>query len=122
MELLLDEGNRAQARLGAPVLVTSDAYPGETFAGKLQAIEAQAFLKRQLRNNPTQDEDRVFRARVKLDGGVDKLFPGMSVFAQVVLAERGQVLTIPRQACINREGQWVVFVREQERVGTAPSD
>ena len=112
VELLLDEGDRAQARLGAPVLVTSDAYPGETFAGKLQAIEAQAFLKRQLRNNPTQDEDRVFRARVKLDGGVDKLFPGMSVFAQVVLAERGQVLTIPRQACINREGQWVVFVEQ----------
>ena len=112
VELLLDEGDRAQARLGSAVLVTCDAYPGETFAGKLTAIESQAFLKRELRNSPTQDEDRVFRSRVRLDQGVGKLFPGMSVFAQVVLAERGQLLTIPRQACINREGQWVVF-REQ---------
>jgi RND family efflux transporter MFP subunit len=113
VELLLDEGDRAQARLGSLVHVTCDAYPGQTFDGKLQAIEAQAFLKRQLRNSPTQDEDRVFRARVSLEQeGVGKLFPGMSVFAQVVLAERGQVLTIPRQACINREGQWVVFVEQ----------
>lgn len=109
VELLLNEGDRAQARLGTAVQVTSDAYPGQTFMGKLKAIESQAFLKRELRNSPTQDEDRVFRARVQLDQGAGKLFPGMSVFAQVVLAERKDVLTIPRGACINREGQWVVF-------------
>lgn len=115
VELLLNEGDRAQARLGAAVQVTSDAYPGQTFAGKLKAIESQAFLKRELRNSPTQDEDRVFRARVQLEQGTGKLFPGMSVFAQVVLAERNDVLTIPRGACINREGHWVVFKLERGR-------
>lgn len=115
VELLLNEGDRAQARLGAAVQVTSDAYPGQTFAGKLKAIESQAFLKRELRNSPTQDEDRVFRARVQLEQGTGKLFPGMSVFAQVVLAERKDVLTIPRGACINREGNWVVFQVEGGR-------
>ena len=115
VELLLNEGDRAQARLGAGVQVTSDAYPGQTFVGKLKAIESQAFLKRELRNSPTQDEDRVFRARVQLDGGAGKLYPGMSVFAQVILAERQDVLTIPRGACINREGQWIVFTVESGR-------
>lgn len=115
VELLLNEGDRALARLSAPVQVTSDAYPGQTFAGKLKAIESQAFLKRELRNSPTQDEDRVFRARVQLEQGAGKLFPGMSVFAQVVLAERNDVLTIPRGACINREGSWVVFKIEAGR-------
>jgi len=109
VELLLDEGDRAQARIGAVVRITSDAYPGEIFGGKLQAIESQAFLKREVRNSPTQDEDRVFRARVQLKEGPKKLFPGMSVFAELVLAERQGVLTIPRQTCINREGEWVVF-------------
>lgn len=111
VELLLDEGDRAQARQGASVKVTSDAYPEETFAGVLEAIEAQAFLKREVRNSPTQDEDRVFRARVRLDSkqAVNKLFAGMSVFAQIILDERPSVLSVPRQACINREGQWVVF-------------
>lgn len=112
VELLLDEGDRAHARIGAPVEITSDAYAGQTFEGQLEAIETQAFLKRQVRNSPTQDEDRVFRSRVKLKGGEGKLFPGMSVFAQVILGQRQQVLTIPRQACINREGQWVVFTLE----------
>lgn len=115
VELLLNEGDRAQARLGARVQVTSDAYPGQTFEGKLKAIESQAFLKRELRNSPTQEEDRVFRSRVQLEQGTGKLFPGMSVFAQVVLAERTEVVTIPRGACINREGQWVVFVAEGGR-------
>lgn len=109
VELLLDEGDRAQARLGAVVRITSDAYPGEIFEGKLQAIESQAFLKREVRNSPTQDEDRVFRARVQLKESRQKLYPGMSVFAEVVLAERQGVLTLPRQTCINREGEWVVF-------------
>lgn len=115
VELLLNEGDRAQARPGATVQVSSDAYPGESFSGRLKAIESQAFLKRELRNSPTQDEDRVFRARVELLQGVGKLYPGMSVFAQVVLAERKDVLTIPRGACINREGQWVVFKVEGGR-------
>ncbi|MBS2040792.1 efflux RND transporter periplasmic adaptor subunit [bacterium] len=117
VELLLDEGDRAQARLGAGVQITSDAYPGQVFPGTLKAIESQAFLKRELRNSPTQDEDRVFRARVAFKPGVaaGMLFPGMSVFAQVVLAERNDVLTIPRGACINREGDWVVFKAEGGR-------
>ncbi|MFN8607752.1 MAG: efflux RND transporter periplasmic adaptor subunit [Vulcanimicrobiota bacterium] len=117
VELLLDEGDRAQARPGATVQVTSDAYPGKVFEGSLKAIESQAFLKRELRNSPTQDEDRVFRARVAFAHGVglSQLFPGMSVFAQVVLAERNSVLTIPRGACINREGLWVVFKAENGR-------
>lgn len=109
VELLLDEGDRAQTRPGAEVSVTSDAYPGQSFRGKLEAIESQAFLKRQLRNSPTQDEDRVFRARVRVDGAKDKLFPGMSVFAQVILSRRDAVLVVPRQACINREAQWIVY-------------
>ena len=115
VELLLNEGDRAQAQLSARVQVTSDAYAGQTFEGKLKAIESQAFLKRELRNSPTQDEDRVFRARVLLEQGTGKLFPGMSVFAQVVLAERNDVVTIPRGACINREGEWVVFLAQGGR-------
>jgi RND family efflux transporter MFP subunit len=109
VELLLDEGDRAQSKPGAEVSVTSDAYPGQSFQGKLEAIESQAFLKRQLRNSPTQDEDRVFRARVRVENARDKLFPGMSVFAQVILARRDAVLVVPRQACINREAQWIVY-------------
>jgi len=109
VELLLDEGDRAQAKVGAEVRVVSDAYPDQPFQGILESIETQAFLKRLVRNSPTQDEDRVFRARVRLKEGVGKLFPGMSVYAQVVLGRRQEALTIPRQACINREGQWIVY-------------
>ncbi len=110
VELLLDEADRAQARLQAPVKITTDAHPNQEFDGQLELIENQAFLKREVRNSPTQDEDRVFRSRVKLGPQArQKLFPGMSVFARVVLEERNKVLTIPRSACVNREGEWVVY-------------
>ena len=110
IELLLDEADRAQARLKTPVKITCDAHPGKEFAGQLDFIESQAFLKREVRNSPTQDEDRVFRSRVSLTPeALGQLYPGMSVFAQVILEERTSVLTVPRSACVNREGEWVIY-------------
>lgn len=116
VELLLDEGDRGHARPGAEVRVMSDAYPGEEFQGHLKSVEGQAFLKRLLRNSPTQDEDRVFRARVEVPGAIGKLYPGMSVYAQLVLERRQEVLSLPRQACINREGQWIAYRLKGQKV------
>lgn len=120
VELLVDEGDRGQIHTGIPVRVTCDAYPDASFTGKLVWIEAQAYLKRQLRNSPTQDEDRVFRARVKLAPSRQALYPGMSVFVQVVLGERKDVLTVPRQACVNRESRWLVYRVKNGRAETVP--
>jgi len=116
VEVLIDENDRGKVKLDQKVSLTSDAYPDQDFTGKLARLDSVAFLKRELRNTPTQDEDRVFRARVNLETGKGKLFPGMSVFAEIVLRRQENVLTIPREALVNREGRWLVLLDDQ---GTA---
>lgn len=119
IEMLLDENDRGRVEVGQKVLVTTDAYPGVEFDGSLERIEPMAQLKRQLRGTPTQDEDRVFRSRVKLrSASVEgaRLYPGMSVFAEVVLRQLEGVLFVPREALVSREGKWVVLVVEGARV------
>lgn len=123
IEVLLDENDRGKVSPGQSVVVTTDAYPEVEFAGKLKSIDALAQLKRELRGTPTQDEDRVFRARVELTSPEVKgsqLYPGMSVFAEVVLRKLENVLFVPREALVSREGKWVVLLvdgsRARERV------
>lgn len=119
IEMLLDENDRGKVDVGQKVVVTTDAYPGVEFEGSLERIEPLAQLKRQLRGTPTQDEDRVFRSRVRLrSANADKarLYPGMSVFAEVVLRELEGVLFVPREALVSREGKWVVLLVEGSRV------
>ncbi len=118
VEVLLDENDRGKVSPGQSVLVTTDAYPEVEFAGKLKSIDALAQLKRELRGTPTQDEDRVFRARIELassEGNTSQLFPGMSVFAEVVLRKLENVLFVPREALVSREGKWVVLAVDGSR-------
>ena len=137
LEILVDEADRGKVKVGQSVQVVCDAYAGEVFPGRLGRIDASAFLKRELRNTPTQDEDRVFRGRVEFQGSATpspaapfpqgrgtqqgkgspkgKLFPGMSVFSQVVLSQHDHLLTVTRLALIQREGQWMVYQVEGGR-------
>lgn len=118
VEMLLDENDRGKVAVGQAVVITTDAYPGVEFQGQVESIESLAQLKRQLRGTPTQDEDRVFRSRIRLEqarqeGG--RLYPGMSVFAEVVLRRLEGVLSVPREALVSREGKWVVLLVEGGR-------
>ncbi len=120
VEVLVDEYDRARIRPDQEVKIVCDAYPEEEFVGVLTRIDRQAFLKREIKGTPTQEEDRVFRARVELRDGADKLYPGMSVFAEIVLRRTDPVVTVSRDALITREGEWLAFVakngRAEERV------
>lgn len=120
VEILVDENDRGKVKPGQEVQLLSDAWPDRPAKGRLAALDAYAQLKRTLRGTPTQDEDRVFRARVDLEPGGPPLHPGMSVFAEVILRRLEGVLFVPREAVVTREGRWLVFVarngRAEERV------
>ncbi len=115
VEILVDENDRGKVRTGQEVELLSDAWPDRPARGTLSAVDAYAQLKRVLRGTPTQDEDRVFRARVDLKPGGPPLQPGMSVYAEVILRRLEQVLFVPREAVVTREGRWLVFVAHQGR-------
>lgn len=119
VEILVDENDRGKVEVGQAVDLLSDAWPDRRCRGRLASVDAYAQLKRLLRGTPTQDEDRVFRARVELEPGGPPLLPGMSVFAEVILRRLEGVLYVPRDAVVTREGRWLVFAvrngRAEER-------
>lgn len=115
VEVLIDENDRGKIREGQEVQLLSDAWPDRPAKGRVASIDAYAQLKRVLRGTPTQDEDRVFRARVDILPGGPPLQPGMSVFAEVVLRKLDDVLFISREAVVTREGDWFAFVARDGR-------
>ena len=88
-----------EMRPGRVVVVTTPAYPGQRFEGRLAVI------------NPMVDPDtRTVRlvARIPNTGG--RLRPGMSADVALTVSERGKALTIPDEAVFAEGGQNFVFV------------
>lgn len=83
---------------GAPVSVTTPAFPGESLQGQIDVVE------------PVLDADlRSARILARIPNPGGKLRPGMSANIVAVLRERPQALTIPSEAVVVEGGQAFVF-------------
>ena len=77
----------SQVRIGQPVEISLDAYPGERFRGEIIAL------------NPRLDEvGRSQAIRGQISNRDHRLKPGQFVKVSVILAERPQALLIPEEA------------------------
>jgi len=76
-----------QLKVGQPIRVGVDAYPGRTFEGKITAIEPQIAT-----------ETRNIRVQATLDNPGHILKPGMFATTTVVLPDKPPVLTVPETA------------------------
>jgi cobalt-zinc-cadmium efflux system membrane fusion protein len=97
------EKDLAQIRRGAPVEITVEAYPGETFRGTILYVA-----------DLLDPETRTAKARVEIPNPQRKLKPGM--FATVRLRVQAapgsvRVIAIPSPAIQQVEGQSSVFVK-----------
>lgn len=89
VDFRLPEQLLATLRPGQSVEVASDALPGRTYAGSIEAID------------PLIDQNGralVLRARLKNADGM--LRPGMFVRTRIILEERPRALTIPEEAIV----------------------
>ena len=77
----------------------TDAFPGETFAGRIARI-APVF----------RESTRQARVEVWLDNSGVRLKPGMFVRAEVVLDRVAEATIVPEQALVRRDGRDGVFV------------
>lgn len=110
VELLIDQNDIPKVHKGQEVVVTCDAFASVEFSGKVIGVDPMALLKRELRNSPTQDEDRVFRTRVRIMGDrPEKLRPGMTVFAEIPVGQPRAVTAIVRQSLVQQDGRWSAF-------------
>ena len=94
------ESEVARFKLGSPIEVTVDAYPGEIFKGKVEAFDARL-----------NQDARTLMVRGTLPNPERKLLPGMFANAAVLAGEPKQVVTVPRTALtysLYGDSVWVV--------------
>jgi multidrug efflux system membrane fusion protein len=78
---------RPQISVGQHVNVTSDAYPGRTFAAKITTIEPQL-----------SPDTRTIEVQATMPNPDDALLPGMFVDAAIVLPPRPDTMVVPETA------------------------
>lgn len=96
-EIKVAEADVLRLHLTDPATVTLEAIPGETFAGRVVEIGASA-----LPQVGAQAAAREFRTRVRLESATDRLRPGLTCDAEILVAEKPNALVVPLQAVVER--------------------
>lgn len=110
-EVKVAEADVLRLALDNTATVSLEAAGGRRFAGTVVEIGASA-----LPQVGTQAAAREFRVKVRLSGDIAMLRPGLTCDAEILVAERTNVLTVPLQAVVQRGGDTGVFVVENEVV------
>jgi HlyD family secretion protein len=110
-EVKVDETDIVNVALGQTASVTIDAFPGQTFTGKVTEVGDQALLRTTglatSQSTTGTEEAKDFKVVVTLDqtadNHLDDLRPGLSTTAKITVAQKPNVLTIPIQALVQRD-------------------
>jgi len=98
-EVKVAEADVLRIALDQTATVTLEAIPGVSFTGRVVEIGASA-----LPVAGTGAAAREFRVKVRLDNPDARLRPGLTCDAEVLTAERQNVLVVPLQAVVVRSG------------------
>lgn len=98
-EVKVAEADVLRIELGQPASVTLEAIPGVPFGGRVVEVGASA-----LPVTGTGAAAREFKVKVRLDQPDQRLRPGLTCDAEILTAERQNVLAVPLQAVVVRTG------------------
>jgi HlyD family secretion protein len=131
VEVEVDETDVIGVALGQPADVRVDALPDTVFKGKVTEIGSSALQKATAGVSTQESKD--FKVVVTLDDPARKLKPGLSASADIIVAERAQVLAVPISSLVLRDKQGAdagapgpareeegVYAVENERVQFVP--
>ena len=86
----VDETDIGSVRLGQPVKITADAYPGKSFPGKVRRISPKGEV---------EDSITIFKVKIEIKGeGKGILKPMMTANVDIISEELKNVLYLPREA------------------------
>jgi HlyD family secretion protein len=91
----------AQIRSGQEVEIRADAYPDQTFRGRVQLVAPEAVVDQNV---------TYFQVRVQLLSGQEALRSGMNVDLNFLGAPLPQALLVPTVAIVTKQGQTGVLV------------
>ncbi len=95
------ERDYPKIQIGQQAMITTDAYPGRTFAGRIQRIAPLI-----------RETSRQARVEIEVPNPDRLLKPGMFIRAQVEFATHENVTLAPFSAIVRRSGQEGVFLVE----------
>jgi RND family efflux transporter MFP subunit len=83
---------------GLMAIVSSDAVPGEGYAGKIRSISPVLTTA-----------TRTAEVKIEVDNKDGRLRPGMFARVELILAQRDDAVTVPAEAILEVEGKSVVY-------------
>lgn len=99
------ERDYSKVRIGQEASVTTDAYPGRTFSGKI--IRLAPLLK---------ETSRQARVEVEIPNQENLLKPGMFIRVKIEFTRHKGATVIPRGVLINRNGRQGVFLADTQEM------
>lgn len=105
IEAKVSEANIGQVAVGQTVEIVADAFPQQTFQGKVSRIAPEALIE----NNVT-----VFQVGVELVTGLDQLRSGMTVNTVFVGDTLTNALVVPTVAIATESGQLGVRIADDQ--------
>ena len=94
IETLVDESDIGQVKNGQKVKFTVDAYPNETFTGKVRLISRSA---------TTENNVIYYKVYVTVDDAKGKLLPTMTARTEIIIDEANDVTIVPLN-CVYNDG------------------
>ncbi|MFA5105033.1 MAG: efflux RND transporter periplasmic adaptor subunit [Candidatus Margulisiibacteriota bacterium] len=119
-ELQIDEADIGDVNVGQDVKIYADAYPNESFDGKLDRVVQSAELKKVGGRIKIDEEDKIFRGKVLIENPEQKLRIGMSINADIITQVKENILLTSREAIYSKDGKDSVFVIKNKRVKAVP--
>jgi len=121
-EVMVDETDIPNVKVGQRADVTIDAYPGQIFKGHVADVGEEAILRTSglattQQTSANSQEARDFKVHVRLDNPPKQTRPGLSCTAKIQTAHRTDVLTIPIQALAMRSHEELKADQEKNKSG-----
>ena len=86
----INERNLGQIRLGEPVTVSTDTYPGHHYQGRIGFIASEAEFTPKTVETHAERVTLVYRLRIDIDNPTHELLPGMPAQAMMTLLSAGK--------------------------------
>jgi HlyD family secretion protein len=107
IDLKLEEVDRGRLQLGQFVKIRVDAIPDKEFTAELDYVSPIAALIFKGGATP----EKTFPARATLKNLDDRLRPGMSATAEIIIERQPNMLMIPTRASFDKDGKPAVYVQ-----------
>lgn len=122
-EVMVDEADVPNVKVGQQATITIDAYPGQIFKGHVVDVGEEAILRTSglattQQTSANSQEARDFKVHVRLDQPPNTIRLGLSCTARIDTGHRTDVVTIPIQSLAVRTKEELQADQDRQKGGS----